>query len=77
VLSRVFIGRRPLIGPVHAWCYKYRNRQLCRGDSTIVQYLRSIFQALAVKTEEKFKTMYKAIKQRLTKAGLELDIYMM
>jgi hypothetical protein len=31
VLSRVFIGQRPLIRPVQLWRYKYRDRQLCRG----------------------------------------------
>jgi hypothetical protein len=31
VLSRVLIGQRPLIRPVQPWCYKYRDRQLCRG----------------------------------------------
>jgi len=26
VLLRAPIGQRPLIRPVHAWCYKYRGR---------------------------------------------------
>jgi hypothetical protein len=45
VLSRVSIGQRPLIGSMKAWCYKYRDRQLCRGG--IVSFLSTIIRLFA------------------------------
>ena len=38
MLLRASIGQGPLIWPVQAWCYKYRDRQLFRGG---ILYCRS------------------------------------